>query len=71
MKTTLGKDWPKNQKKTPAINIFAKKYIQHLLGGMPTSVNDALPIPVAPPPKDFSMYASAMFSCVFTVSVLT
>ena len=47
MKTILGQDWPKNQKKTPAISIFTEKYIQHLVGGKPSSVNDALEIPVA------------------------
>ena len=71
MKNTLGKDWPKNQKKTPTINIFTEKYIQHLVGGRPTSVTDALPIPVAPPTKDFSMYSFTMFSFVFTLSLLT
>ena len=71
MKATLNQDWPKNQKKTPAINMFAKMYIQHISGDTPSSVNDTLPTPVAPPPNDFSMYACAMFRFVFTTSVLT
>ncbi len=71
MKTTLNQIWPKNKKKTLAISIFTEKYIQHLVRGRPTSVTDALPIPVAPPTKDFSVYPSSMFSFVFNVSVLT